>query len=237
MTKLYPYVLPLLRSVLFILTGLLLASLTLESLRESSQWWPLIVVAVNILTIIVLFLICRKEGVSFRTLIDRRKGDSDPTTTAIIIFIMILLGVGGMYGFGFLIYGFVPLTMIQPLPVWMAVMMIVLLPLTIVFAEFPLYFGYALNRIDERTHNKYFAIGYPMFFYALQHSFIPLLFNSQHIIYRFLAFLPLLMVLGIIYYKHRRLTDMMIGHAILDFLAVTQILMVSVFPSILEYLG
>jgi membrane protease YdiL (CAAX protease family) len=147
---------------------------------------------------------------------------------------MLLLGVGGMYGFGLAIYGYVPVTMVQPVPVWLAVINAVLLPLTIVLAELPLYFGYALNKIEETTGNKILAILYPMFFYALQHSFIPLLYDWKHILFRFLSFLPLMLVLGIIYYKKRKLATLMIGHSALDLATGAQILMTSISPAIFE---
>jgi hypothetical protein len=139
-----------------------------------------------------------------------------------------------MYGFGLMIYGYVPVTMMQPVPVWIATINILLLPTTVIFAEMPLYFGYSLNRIEQMSHNKLLAIGYPMFFYALQHSFIPLLFDFKHIAFRFLSFLPLMIVLGIIYYKKRKLAPLMIGHAVLDFATAAQILMASMYPSLFE---
>jgi len=110
----------------------------------------------------------------------------------------------------------------------------ILLPVTIVFAELPLYYGYSFNRIEENTGNKFLAMIYIIFFYALQHSFIPLLFEWEYILFRFLSFLPLMIVLGIIHNKKRALTPLMIGHAFLDLATGIQILIFSVFPEIFE---
>ena len=147
---------------------------------------------------------------------------------------MLLLGIGGMYGFGFLIYGYVPITMIQPIPVWLSVINLMLLPITVVLAELPLYFGYSLNGIEKITGNKMLSVAYPMFFYALQHSFIPLLYDWKHILFRFLSFLPLMIILGIIYYRNRKLKPFMIGHACLDLATGAQILMTSISPALFE---
>ena len=147
---------------------------------------------------------------------------------------MISLGIGGMYGFGFMIYGYVPVIMVQPIPLWLAIVNTILLPLTIVFAELPLYFGYSLNKIEEITGNKILSIIYPMFFYALQHSFIPLIFDWKYILFRFLSFLPLMLTLGIIYYKKRNLKPLMIGHAVLDLATGVQILATSISPALFE---
>jgi hypothetical protein len=49
----------------------------------------------------------------------------------LIIVAMLLLGIGGMYGFGFLIYGHVPVTMIQPILIGLAIINVLLLSVTV----------------------------------------------------------------------------------------------------------
>lgn len=234
MKKVNPFILPLFRSVLFIIAGLLFSVLTNQTLEQASKWWSVLCTCFNIITIAVLALVCHNEGISYKELIGFQKGKGNLKNTLKIVVLMLLLGIGGMYGFGFIIYGYVPVVMIQPIPVYLAAFNVILLPLTIVFAELPLYFGYSLNRIEKATGNKSFSIGYTMFFYALQHSFFPLLFDWKHILFRFLSFVPLLLVLGIIYYKNRKLTPLMIGHGLLDIATGTQILITSIFPALFE---
>lgn len=234
MKKLLPFALPLLRSALFILIGIIFAVLTNQTLEQSSRWWSIICTFCNLITIAVLMIICKGEGITYKILISDQSGKNSLKYTLFIVLIMLLLGMGGMYGFGFIIYGYVPVTMVQPIPVWLAIINAILLPFTIVFAEFPLYFGYSLNRIEKLTGYKVLSIIYPMFFYALQHSFIPLLFDWKHILFRFLSFLPLMLVLGIIYDKRKRLQPFMIGHALLDIATGAQILLTSTTPAIFE---
>ena len=234
MKKMAPFILQLFRSVLFIMVGVLFAMSTNQSLEQASKWWSIICTICNIITIILLMTICKCEGTTYKKLIGYEKGEGNLKYTLFIVVIMLLLGMGGMYGFGFAIYGYVPVTMVQPIPIWIAAINVILLPLTIVFAELPLYFGYALNGIEKTTGNKVFSIMYPMFFYALQHSFIPVLYDWKHILFRFLSFLPLMLVLGVIYYKKRKLTSLMIGHGVLDLATGSQILMTSISPAIFE---
>lgn len=234
MGKLGPFILPLFRSFVFITFGFLFAILTNQSLEQASRWWSILCVVSNIFTILLLIIICKREGTTYKQLIGYHKGQSNVKYIVSIVALMILLGVGGMYGFGYIIYGYVPVIMVQSIPVWLAVINVILLPLTIVFAELPLYFGYSLNGIEKITGNKILSIVYPMFFYALQHSFIPLMNDWQHILFRFLSFIPLLLVLGAIYYKNRKLVPLMIGHGVLDFLTGVQILMTSIYPEIFE---
>lgn len=234
MKKAVPFVLPLFRSVLFIIVGLLFAGLTNQTLEQASRWWSIICTICNVVTIVLLIIICKSEGTSYKELIGYEKGQGNGKYTLLIVLLMLLLGIGGMYGFGFMIYGYVPVSMLQPIPIWLASINLILLPLTVVFAELPLYFGYALNSIEKITENKTLSIMYPMFFYSLQHSFIPLLFDWQHILFRFLSFLPLILVLGLIYYKNKKLEPLMIGHAILDLTTGAQILMTSISPALFE---
>lgn len=234
MRKVGPFVLPLFRSILFLFLGLIFAIFTNQSLEEASQWWFVLCVVGNLLTIVVLSVVCKSEGTTYKQLIGSYKEMGNLKHITKITALMIVLGMSGMYASAYLIYGYVPAIMIQPTLVWLALINVILLPITIVFAELPLYFGYSLNGIEKITGNKTISIVYPMFFYALQHSFIPLIFDWQHILFRFSSFLPLLLMLGIMYYNKRKLIPLMIGHGILDLMAAFQIFISSIAPEIYE---
>jgi hypothetical protein len=233
--KCLPFVLPVLRSIFFIMAFISLSLITHQSLDALSQYWSIITILVNIVTILLLYFIFKKEGTTFKKVIGIKK--EQKKYIGFIILLMLLLGMGGMIGFGFLIYGYLPLTMIQPLPIYLAIINLILLPITIIFAELPLYFGYSLTKIERMTRNKKLAILYPMFFYALQHSFIPLLFDWHHLLFRFLSFLPLMLVLGFIYYKKRQLKPLMMGHFILDVATGLQILITSIHQELYDLMG
>lgn len=179
-------------------------------------------------------VVCKNQGIKYKELIGYTRGQGNLKYTLFIVVLMLLLGISGMYGFGFMIYGYVPVVMAQPIPIWIAAINAIFLPLTIVFAELPLYFGYSLNGIEKITSNTIIAVLYPMFFYALQHSFMPVIFNWKYTLFRFLSFLPLMLVLGIIYYKKRKLQPLMIGHGILDLATSAQILMTSISPKLFD---
>lgn len=234
MKKTLPLILPIFRIALFIIAGLLLVFITNQTLEQASRWWPILCSILNVITIIVLVLVCKYEGTSFFKLINYKKGQINVKNAILIILIMMIIGMGGMVAFSLLIYGYAPTFLIQPIPVWVAIINAIILPITVIFAELPLYFGYSFTRIEARTGNKYFAIGYSMFFYALQHSFIPLLFDWRYIVYRFLSFLPLLIVLGIIYNRNRNMAPLLIGHGVLDLATGVQILISSIWPAVFK---
>jgi len=72
------------------------------------------------------------------------------------------------------------------------------------------------------------AIMYTVFFYAVQHSFIPLLWDYKYMLFRFLSFLPLMLFLGIQYHKKNNLEQMMIGHGVMDLSTGMQVLLMSI---------
>lgn len=230
--------LPALRTVLFILGGLMMLKIPAfkgMTLNDTSMWWPLLCIAVNLLTIAVLFYLTKRDGKKFRDLFSI---DNDKKRTLkaflLVILIMLLLGVGGLMGFSWLVYGYMPVTTIHPLPLWAAIVVAVFLPVTIVFSEIPFYLGYCAPRINELTKNQLIAVVYPLFFYALQHSFMPLLFDYKHMFSRFIMFIPLLIMMGLWYSRKKDLVPLMTGHGILDVFTGLQILMVSLYPSVYE---
>lgn len=214
---------------------LLMPSFRGKNLIDTSKWWPLLCIGINVITILLLFLLVRSEGTSFRALLNHNP-DKRKTVRGILTAtpLMLILGIGGLVGFSWLVYGYMPVTNTQALPVWAAILVVILLPATIVLSEIPFYLGYCAPRIKKKTKNEVFSIVYPLFFYALQHSFMPLLFDFRHVLSRFLMFIPLLIMMGIWYHRNKDLIPLMAGHGLLDLLTGIQLLMVALYPSIVE---
>lgn len=232
------FLLPALRTILFIIAGRLVVILPPfkgKSLMEVSRWWALICITVNIITIIILIILTKREGKTYKDLINhspyKKKSYME---ILIVISTMLLLGIGGLWGFSYLVYGYMPVINTQPLPNWAAIIVLIFLPITIIFSEIPLYLGYCAPKIKAITKNESLSIIYPLFFYALQHSFIPLIFDYKHILSRFLVFIPLLIMIGVWYYRKKDLLPLIIGHGFLDTLTGIQLLIVSIYPSIYE---
>lgn len=225
--KILPFLLPV-RCLAFILIFIISSVISGRNLDEISNIWSIAASAVNIITILFLVLITGKNG-GYAKLINYEKGKTKPKQIAGMIALIVLVGMGGMYLAGFICYGVIPYAapmMIAPIPLWLAIINVLILPVSTALAEDGLYLGCGVNQIK----NKYGAILVPAFFFALQHSFIPTLFDVKYIIYRFLSFLPLTIILCIHYHKHRNPLPIMIGHAVIDIATVAQILMTSAIP-------
>ncbi|HBI52926.1 MAG TPA: hypothetical protein DDX72_09130 [Ruminococcaceae bacterium] len=226
--KTLPYLMPV-RSIIFPLIFLVGAGLVNKRIDEISNWWSVTDTIVNLLTIAMLIFAARSTGQTFAELIGYKKGQTKVSQVVIVSVVILVLGMGGMFLAGFLCYGVIPYAppmVIAPIPVVLAAVNIPLLPITTAFAEDGLYLGCGVNNIK----NKYAAVLVPALFYALQHSFIPTLFDVRYILYRFLSFLPLTVILCAYYYKKRDPVPIMIGHTIIDVATVAQIMATSAIP-------
>ncbi len=229
-----PYMLPV-RCVIFLLVFITGASVTGKKIDEISNWWSIIASIVNVVTILFLLVIAKKQGSNYWGLINYQKGKTTGKQIAVISIVTVIVGMAGMYLAGFICYGVIPYAapmMIAPIPLWLAIINVFVLPISTAFAEEGLYLGYGVNRIK----NKYGAIIVPAFFFALQHSFIPTLFDMKYMIYRFLSFLPLTIILCWYYYKKRNPLPIMVGHTIIDMATVAQILATSSITGLYEKL-
>lgn len=230
--KYLPYLLPL-RCVIFLLVFVVGALAVGKKIDEISNWWSVIASVVNIATVLLLFFIAKKKNSSYWELINYQKGKTTVKQVVIMSIIILLVGMLGMYLSGYICYGVIPYSppmMIAPIPLWLAIINIVVLPISTAFAEEGLYLGCGVNQIK----NKYVAIIIPAFFFALQHSFIPTLFDIKYITYRFLSFLPLTIILCWNYYKKRNPLPIMVGHTIIDVATVMQIFATSLVPGLYE---
>ena len=230
--KILPYLLPI-RCVIFLAVFLVGTTIADKKVDEISNWWSVVASIVNIATILLLLFICKKQRSSYSKLINYEKRKTTVKQIIAVSAVILIVGMTGMYLAGFVCYGVIPYAapmMIEPIPLWLAAVNIVILPVSTAFAEDGLYLGCGVNQIK----NKYAAVILPALFFAVQHSFIPVLFDAKYIIYRFLSFLPLTLILCWYYYKKRNPLPIMIGHGIIDVATVMQIFATSLYPELYE---
>lgn len=221
-----------LRSILFILIFVIVSASAGKQLNDISSIWSIAASIINILFILALVLITNKHG-GYLRLINYEKGKTRPKQVFAMIGIILLVGMAGMYLAGFICYGnflYAAPMIIAPIVPFLAVINLIVLPVSTAMAEDSLYLGCGVRQFE----NKFAAVIVPAFFFAVQHSFIPTLFDIRYIIYRFISFLPLTVILCIHYRKHRNPLPIMIGHAVIDVATAGQILATSVIPGFYE---
>lgn len=217
------------RCLLFIAAFSLCSIITRKDLTEITHWWTIIASVINIATIVVLLIICKRGGTTYREMIRCEKKRKSASKGFMFVVIMLLIGIAGMYLAGWLCYGKFPYLapmMIAPIPPWLAILNIFILPLTTTIAEEGVYLGQGVNNFKSKTA----AVFIPAFFYALQHSFIPTIFDMKFIVYRFLSFLPLTVWICFRYLRGTPVSYIMTGHWILNIATTVQIAVTSLNP-------
>lgn len=227
------YLLLPIRSLMFVGVFILLSLMSGEQLENLSHWWSVIASVINTLVIGILLFLCKKQKITYGKLVQYEKGKCKWYVALLIVISMLIVGMGGMYLAGYICYGAFPYLapmLVAPIPFILAIVNLFLLPITTTLAEDGLYLGLGVSHIK----NKWIAIFVPAFFYAIQHSFIPMLLDGRYIMYRFLSFLPLTLWICCWYYKNRKPLPIMIGHGILNVATAVNILVTSAVPGIYE---
>ncbi len=225
--KLFPWFMLISRSALFLIFQALIAlviALTGQSASwsESVQWWPFLPILTNIVCIVLLVYLFRAEGKRF---IDLFRIQRSTVKTDLIWFfgsaiIGLPLAAAPIYILADLIFGdrMVPIQMMFiPLPTW-AMVVSILFPVTIAFAELPTYFGYSMPRIANQIKNGWGAWLVASLFLALQHGFLPFIPDWRFFMWRVLMYLPFALFVGLLLKLRPSLMPyFVIVHVLMDF--------------------
>ena len=82
------------------------------------------------------------------------------------------------------------------------------------------YQGYLAARFAALSCHRWVVYSLVGFWWALQHSFLPFMPDWRLVLYRFLAFLPGVLVFLAIYLRTRRLAPLIVAHWMMDLAAV-----------------
>jgi len=83
------------------------------------------------------------------------------------------------------------------------------------------YAGYVLPRIQALSRRTWVAVVGVGFWWTIQHPFLPFIVDWRCFLWRFLAFLPGIIVLTLIYLRIRRLAPLILAHWVMDIVATT----------------
>lgn len=210
------------RLILFLLFQFFVA-LYLNSWQASQKHWLLTATLTNLVSIALLFNLFKKEGKSYFNIF---RFSSTSIKKDILVFIGILLIVGPVafipnYYLSIWFWGNVEIPfkmMFQPIEAWLLYILLLLFPITIVFAELATYFGYIMPRLENQLNKKWVSVCLPVLFLSMQHCTLPFIPDYKFIIYRGLVFLPFALLLGIsIWFRPKLFPYFAILHGIMDF--------------------
>ena len=231
-----PWLILLSRSALFLLFQLLIALAlvltgTFAPWMEAARYWPFMAIFANIVSIYLLMRLYRAEGKRYLDAIKFSRATWRQDVLWFIGATILCLPVAAMPMniLGNAIFGdrMIPTYMLfQPLPTW-ALLVSLLLPITIAFAELPTYFGYSMPRVAAQIKNGWIAWLVASFFLGAQHMLLPLIPDGRFMLWRLLMYMPFALFVGFfIKLRPTLLPYFMIVHALADFSAVAVYLMI-----------
>ena len=141
------------RSILFILIFIIGSIIVKKDVFNISNWWSIVATIVNIITIIILVIVCKKKNISYSKLINYEKGKTKAKEVIIMTLIVLVFVLIGMNIAGLICYGVIPYLapmMASPIPLVLAIINFILLPLTVSFAEDGLYLGCGVNSFKNK---------------------------------------------------------------------------------------
>ncbi len=189
--------------------------------QASTAWWPLAAALGNLVTILLLVWLFRREDARYAALFrleSKHLGRDLLVMLGVIVVAAPLVFLPQVLVADWLFGGpGAPLALlIQPLPHWGALLALAF-PATIVFAELPLYFGYAMPRIEKATGSLWLAVSLPALFLALQHVALPLAFEWRFALWRSLMYLPFALWLGaVLRWRPSLMPYLVVLHGLLD---------------------
>lgn len=117
----------------------------------------------------------------------------------------------------------------RAIPPWAAWSVLLVFPIIHGLTELPTYFGYVMPRLEVVTQRAWAPLLASASVLALQHMFLPLLFDWRYLIWRSLMFLPLAIWFGwIIKTRPATLPYLAAAHAVLDISLPIYVLIASV---------
>lgn len=197
------------------------------------NWWSVYGTLIDFGCLAVLFWLTRKEQIRLRDLFSftKNKLKTDiPLGLGIFVVVFPVCVIGGGMLAGLIAYGSTnpelpEFTFIRTLPLLGVLYSRILWwPLWSLTEELS-YNGYTLPRLIEVTKSPWLSVALVSFFWSGQHSFMPWV-NPQHGLYLLIMFIPLTIVLQIVYLRVRRLAPCIVGHWLMDLVSAVFMLQV-----------
>ena len=194
----------------------------------AAKWWTVYGTLVDLGCLALMAAYTRNEGIRMRDLIGRvrLRWGHDLFLGAgcfLLIFPFFLFAAPGA---SWLFYGsiqppsFAGTLTDRALPTWGMIYSFSLWWLIWSTTEEMTYQGYTLSRLEVLFGSRWKAVGIVAFWWALQHSFLPLILDWRYIAWRFFAFLPGVVAFTLIYLRLRRLPPLIVAHWSMDFSAL-----------------
>ncbi len=225
-----PLVLVMARTVLFVLCQSAVAVIFAlrhhpSAWRTAGAWWSVYGTLVDIGCLALMARLTRAESIGIRDLIGRiRLRWGRDVLVGIGYFLLIFpVFLGGSFLSSLLVYGSwdpqrnLYLLAVRALPLWGVIYSLTVWWMISPATEETTYQAYALPRIEALSGHSWVAVLIVVFWWTLQHCALPLIPDWRYVVFRFVAFLPGVLLLTLIYLRTRRLPPIIVAHWPMDF--------------------
>lgn len=181
-------------------------SIVVGSWINSEAYWLLTATLTNLVSIMILWFLFKREGLRYSDLFRFSRGS---LKRDFLIFAGLVLLCGPVvFGPNYLLsislwsdpaipFGL----MFRPIDRYLAIVLLFVFPVTIVFAELATYFGYIMPAMAGTVRPKWLSVALPVLFLSFQHMTLPFIPDLRFILYRGLVFLPFAALIGIALYR------------------------------------
>jgi hypothetical protein len=199
--------------------------------RAQAPWWTVDATLVDIGCLLMLSRMTRGEGIRLVDLFGLNRSRLGREVLWGLLYLFALFPTfiaGGSILASWVAYGktHVDVNLLAPgllagrrLPAWAVVYSLSVFWLIWSPTEEVIYQAYCAARVRALTRSAWATVTLVGFWWAFQHSVFPLVFDWRLIVFRFLQFLPLVVVLQLIYLRTRSLPRLIVMHWPLDLLA------------------
>jgi membrane protease YdiL (CAAX protease family) len=203
-------------------------------LQSAGHWFTVYGSLIDIGCLILIIRQIKKEGKTILELlnIDRKRIGKSIITGLGYTLLFFPISMMGSIASTYITYGtFEPVQVMGGIPLWGALFSVLVFPLLWAFTEQLTYQGYALPRLEKAFSNKWIAIAIVSFGWMLQHAALPFAWDARYAAMRMLSFLPLTIIMPLIYLRTRRLLPFIIAHWIMD---LTSAIMGALLPLLIK---
>lgn len=187
--------------------------------KDAEAWLPVYGTMIDAGCLALLWRLTRREGIRLVDLIglDRNRLGRDVALGLALIPPCLLFIFGGIAVSSLLIYGHVAAPQFgAPLPFIAALYAVLVWPLIWGFTEQMTYNGYLVPRFQVLSGSTGIAIAVVAFAWSFQHVVMPLTFDPDFMLHRFLSSIPNTTFMIAVYLRTRRLLPLAIAHWLMD---------------------
>lgn len=161
-----------------------------DAWHDAAAWWPVYSTITDLLTLLALVLLTRREGLTLIDLIGVRGKEAfkqlawTPAYLLAVAPAAALASVITRVFYGSALPPMIAVVDLPPIGVWYS---LIVWPVIWVIAEELMYLGYLLPRIEALSGKTWLAVLVVIFFWGLQHFAIPFIADGTYLVSRVLA--------------------------------------------------